>query len=311
MRRWAVLLLAAALPAADPLQTLPLPSAVEAIAIAGPTTGEQRLAAGIEFTLDRWVVFTGSIALDQGPADGLEKLACLRFGKVAESLIRLDAEDGVAVKTACIAAFGVTDGTPAEESLKGIPGRGTPMSLTVEWADEAGAWHRVAASSLVRDRIIDRAYPPLPWVYTGSAFVRNGGRDVFLLDASGTLAAIYDEDPALLASPFPDPGRDDRHEVNSALVPPAGTLVRLVLAPCPPLPRLWSDGAGALRSAADGPALDDAGLDAVIATITGHAVQVAVPASAARTDDVGQRERIHAAAGRAGRWITPLFITAP
>lgn len=311
MRRWTLALLAASASAADPLLILPAAAPTEPCAIAGPTIGEQRLAHGVTFTIDRWVVFTGSIALDQGPADGLEKLACLHFGKVAESLIRLDAEDGVAVKAACIAAFGLVDGSPAEESSQGIPGRGTPVRLCVEWADETHGWWSIDASCLVRDRISDRAYPPLPWVYTGSAFVRNGAHEVFLLDACGTLAATYDEDPALLASPFPDPGRDDRYEVNSRLVPPAGTPVRVVLSPATLPLRLRSDASGNLRTADEATPLDDAGLAVLLGAVSSHAIQILVPSSSPRTQDVLQRQRIIAAAGRAERWITPLFRAAP
>jgi hypothetical protein len=312
MVRWAIMLLLGAAGAEDSLAGLPQAPTPMPIAIAGPTVGEKQLAPGIAFTLDRCVVYSGTIALDQGPSDGLEKLACLRFGKVAESLIRLDAEDGVAAKAACIAALGLRDGTPAEESVQGVPGRGMMVSLMVEWADEGGTWWRLDASCLVRDRLSDRAYPPLPWVYTGSGFVSNGEREVFLLDACGTLAAIYDEDAALLASPFPDPGRDDRYEVNSALVPSVGTPVRLVLARAEPGMRLWSDPKGDLSAEPGGSVLDEAGLDALLAPISGsHIVQIMGQADAVRSNDVRQRQRILAAAGRCGRWITPLFCSVP
>ena len=186
------------------------------------------------------------------------------------------------------------------------------MRLSVEWADETHGWWSIDGSCLVRDRISDRAYPPLPWVYTGSAFVRNGEREIFLLDACGTLAATYDEDPALLASPFPDPGRDDRYEVNSGLVPPAGTAVRVVLTLVTLPLQLCGDESGNLHTNADETPLDDPGLAALLSTVTDHhAVQIVVPAGSPRVEDVRQRQRIIAAAGRAGRWITPLFRAAP
>ena len=279
------------------------------------------LAPGVQIAKGAWVVLSGTINVDQGPVDGLEVLACLKDGKNHEALIRLDTTLGQLVKAAHIAALGLTDGQPASE-MSGIPARGTPVTLTVRWQNAAKQWVEVPASSLVRDRIVDLPYPALPFVYVGSRFetvFANGpdgkaqSREVFMLDATRSIAVNFDEPDALLASPFPGARFDQRFEVYSAVCPPTGTPVQLVVgvATLPLTIALAADGT--LHSGTQ--TLDDAALTAKLATAFANAqlraVGVTVAASTDRAQDVAARSRIMAAAVAAGVWAVPVFILAP
>jgi hypothetical protein len=306
-----------ALPAGDldPLSSLPVlakPRSESATEL-GPL---ETLAPGVMISRGKYVVLDGVLNVDQGPTDGLEVLASLKDGKNHESLIKLDTTLGQLVKAASIAALGLTDGQPATEG-SGLPARGTPVTLTVRWQSD-GATKMVAASSLVRDRIIDRPYPALAWTYTGSRFERvfqNGpdgkpvGRDVFMLDATRSIAVNFDEPDALIASPFPGAKTDMRFETNSSICPPAGTSVQLVIAKAD-LPLdfvLASDG-----SLSDGAvALDEAALVARLATFGARALRVVtvqVAKDVERTHDVAARMRIINAAGMAKTWLVPVFV---
>lgn len=278
------------------------------------------LAPGVRIVPGVRVVLDGMIQIDKGPVDGMEVLACLSEGKTHEALIRLKATDGAVVKAAVLAAFGLPDGRPAEEG-SGVPARGTPMRLTALWRDEDGAWLQADAATLVRDRTADRAFPALPWVHTGSRVLliaeqgpdgKNVRRERFMLDSTRSLAVVYDEPDALLASPFPYAEQDARFEANSAVLPPPKTPVHLVLSPAEAVLTLRLDPAGQLSLA--GKNLDDAALAATLrgafaapAKPAHHAVTVRTAASLGDELVVAARARILAAAATATAWTVPLF----
>jgi hypothetical protein len=323
MRALASILVVAALTAADPgplgaLPTLARPQAEHAATPPfDPLTGIA-LGPGVRTVPGERVVLDGSFQIDKGPADGLEVLACLRDGKTHEALIRLTSTDGSAVKAAIIAAFGLADGKPAEEA-RGIPARGVPLRLTLLWRDEDGNWAWADAASLVRDRPTDRAFPPLPWIYTGSRIVlitENGPegkpvrRERFMLDSTRSVAVNYDEPDALLASPFPSASEDARFETNSSICPPASTAVHLIISPASEVLGVRLDASGALSRG--GTTLDDAALSAALrqafAGIPVHrALTVHVAGGVGDETVVAARARILAAATAATVWAVPVF----
>ena len=308
---------------ADPLAALPqLPRPTVQTAAAPPfdPAAGAALAPWARLVPGARIILDGECERDRGPTDGLEVLACLREGKTHETLIRLGGDGGDVIKAAGL-ALGLTDGRPAEEN-RGIPARGTPVSLTVLWKDEDGAWRWCDAACLVRDRKTDRPYPALPWVWTGSRMllVSESGpdgkvvrRERFMLDSTRSLAVNYDEPDALLASPFPNASEDARFEVNSGIAPPARTKVYLALSPAVTVLqlRLTPDGQLALDNAT----LDDVALAAALATAFAVAATPAHRAVFVRTangvgDDlvVAARARILAAAAAGKAWTVPLFV---
>jgi len=273
----------------------------------------------------RAVVLDGVIQLDQGPLDGLEVFACLNTGKTHESILRLDTNQGQLVKAACIEVMGLPDGVGAIEG-SGLPARGVPVRLTVRWQDDQGRELVIDASSLVRDRISDQAYPALPFVYVGSQFAtytetgedgKPRKREVFVLDVNRTLATNNDFADALLGSPFPDAATNMRFEVNSRICPPAGTRVRLVIAHTTLPLCLGMDEQGRLLDGT-GAILDDATLGAALAGTYGEgrspelrAVAVKVQPGLERSKDRLARSRILALAAQVKAWAVPIFVPLP
>ncbi len=319
-----------ALPGADqtdPLTLLPvLPRSEPAVVEGSPAAGDGlvTLAPGIRIHPGRMVVLDATVQMDQGPADGLEVIACLRNGKTHETLLRLDTDAAAVVKAAVLAALGPADGQPTAEG-SGQPARGTPLRVRIHWQEEQGGWRSADASTLVRDRVVDRPYPPLPYVYTGSheRVVTEVGPDGapvrrtrFMLENSKTVVGNYDEPDMLLASPFPGAGRDDRFEIHSAQAPFART--RAILTIEPARLALTVHVQGETLSDEAGNTLGDAALEAILARHYGagtapelRALAVAVQAQAPREGDVRIRDRILAAAARARAWVVPVFILAP
>ena len=284
-------------------------------------TGEE-LVTGIRRVRDHHVALDGTMIIDRGPVDGLEVLACLKDGKTHEALLRLDTTHGQLIKAACIEALGLEhDGQPAEEG-SGFPARGTPVRLEIRWTGEDGIAVGIDASSMVRDRITDRPYPALPYVYTGSRFQTIRGTDPqgqpitrqqFMLDTTRSVAVNFDEPDALFASPFPGANVDQRFEVYSAICPPAGTHAQLVISRCVLPLELSEDANGNLMH--HGGVLDDAAVISVMQDIYGvgkapglYAVGIRVTAAIERTHDQATRARILRLAAAAGVWVVPVFV---
>lgn len=306
--------------AADLLHGLPLLPKPQPV-LATDLGALEELAPGVQIARGRCVVLAGTLNIDQGPTDGLEVLACLKDGKNHEALVRLDTTLGQLVKAACIAALGLADGQPAEES-SGLPARGTPVSLTVRWQDASKHWVELAGSSLVRDRVVDLPYPALPFVYVGSRFQavftygpdgKPQKRDVFMLDATRSVAVCFDEPDALLASPFPGAVFDQRFEAYSAICPPVGTPVQVVISAATLPLTLVQAPDGSLKHGDQ--VLDDAALTALLAATLAkpvlHAVGVVVTPATERQRDVATRARIMRAAAAAGVWAAPVFVLTP
>jgi len=323
-----VAMLLAEEPTADPMTRLPLLPAPKPSAAL--VHGEAAIVAPGILTTPTAVVLEGQSLIDNGPVDGLEVVACLEGGKYHEALVRLTTGNGQLVKFAMIRVLGCDDGQPASEG-KGQPGRGTPVRVLLEWADpdKAGQWLALDASCLVRDRMTDQANPPLPFIYTGSRIVSvietatNGKpvkRDRFMLDVTKSVGVVYDEPDCLLASPFFGSQTDQRFEANSAVTPPPGTPMRMVVmkAELPLTLVVSADGSLRPQSGAALPALDDAALQALLGKYYGPTATPSLRAVAVRIDDpaidhevdVATRIRILAAAAEAKAWVVPVFTLA-
>ena len=320
-------LLVAADPA-DPIALLPALVRTEPEVRKEPPVDEaaaMTLAPGIRVVVGRMVALAGVMQMDQGPTDGLEVVACLRDGKTHETMVRLDTDAAAVVKAAVLAALGPQDGQPTAEG-SGMPARGVPMRVRVHWQEDDGMWRSTDASTLVRDRVVDRPYPPLPYIYTGSheRVVQEAGPDGapvrrtrFMLENSKTVVGNYDEPDMLLASPFPGSIRDDRFEIHSALAPFVRTRV-VVTIEAAALPLILRADGEVLQDP-EGRVLGEDLLEALLARVYGagatpglRAVGVVVAPQAAREIDVRIRERILAAAARARAWVVPVFtISVP
>jgi len=320
----------------DPLHKLPLPPVPVIRPLTAPAIGDDPspVAPGIHMVRGQMVVLDGILNMDRGPVDGLEVLACLKDGKTHESLLRLDTGNGQLVKFALVAAFGLVDGIGSNEG-SGLPARGTPMRLLVQWRDDDGDWKEADASCLVRDRDMDQPYPALPYMYTGSRFIgmiENGPdnkpvtRERFMLDNTRSVVVNFDEPDALFGAPFPGAINDSRYEVATALSPIARTPIKLVIKPAIiPAELVLDDHANLHAEDAEGTVLDDAAIMNLMTRTYGpgvpavdasgepqlRALGIKVARNLDRTVDVATRGRLMALAGQAQVWVVPIFEIIP
>jgi hypothetical protein len=307
------------------LPALPRPQAP----VVAATTEPQWLGPGVGIIRDQAVVLTGRRWVDSGPDEGLAIMAALTSGRLHETLIRLDSDDALLLKSAFLLAFGWKDGD-CNDALHGLPPRGVPVRMEWEWHDENGVIRRIDVSCLVRDRSTDQALPPLPFIYTGSRIgtqrTRNhdGSESLvpsFKLAEHRSLAALFDEHDALLSTPLPFLDNDLVLEVNTGLAPAGRTTGRLIITPAQLLLNLWADEAGDLRSGPDANALDDAALATLLTRHYGsnessseiphdaqklRAVGIHPPPQRASDPAISQRVMRTAIASRV--WVLPVFL---
>ena len=289
----------------------------------------QGIIPGLSIVKQKRIYFDGKVIFDQGPKDGLEAIACMPGGKNHESMLVLDSGNGALIKSLFIAHLHMQDGGVSPQD-SGLPARGYPIRVVLRWQPDAvlepDQWVERDVSTMVRDRVSGQAYPPLPYLYTGSRFLaqvlkdKNGQeqeREIFMLDSTKTLIANYDEADALLASPFALAQFDILFEVNSADAPVASeeSHIQLYCEAAPLALYLDMDAAGALSLA--GKALDGPALEALLKQHFAadkepqfRAIGIRVAATTEREVDVRVREQLlrHAVAAQA--WVMPLFIPA-
>jgi hypothetical protein len=165
---------------------------------------------------------TGRIADSAG--DLLEFLAVESGGRAYESLLTLDCRPS-GMQTALLLL-----GCKPHARL------GTKLELELEWILEGRA-QQARIEELLIERRTQKAPGPLPWVFTGSRFVRLAGAEaeVFLADAEEAFIGLYAHDGLLiqLGGDFGNPYRSQEagFAVNAGRLPPQGTQIRLILRP--------------------------------------------------------------------------------
>ncbi|TVR11807.1 MAG: hypothetical protein EA401_10320 [Planctomycetota bacterium] len=305
------------------MASLPAPPPVELREVE-PSEGFQELAPAIEMKMGEAVRLHAQSIFDSGPDDGLEVMFCLQGGKNHEAIGWIPTTNAQMVKSAFILALDLEDGVGSYED-SGIPVRGTPVQMLIRWQPDRlldpDRWVEVDASQMVRSRGTDHAYPPVPYMYTGSRIYRTMGTnregkpvelERFMLEVTKSVAVNYDEPDALLGSPFPTAARDVLFEMNSAIAPPPRTPM-LVYFRRVELPlTLRSDAENGLWYKDE--KVDDEALQQLLQRYYGgetppnqYAVALARPKDVPREEDLPLRERLLEAAVAAEVWVVPVF----
>jgi len=158
----------------------------------------------------------------EGEGDLLEFLAVESAGRAYESLLTLECRPS-GMQTALLLI-----GCKPHEKL------GTKLALELEWSVDGRA-QRVPIEHLLLERRTRKAPAPLPWIFTGSQFVKLPGAEseVFLADAEEAFIGLYGHPGLLiqLGGEFGNPYRssDAGFSANAGKLPPKGTQIRLIL----------------------------------------------------------------------------------
>ena len=154
----------------------------------------------------------------------IELLACTSIGKLHESALVMDVQP-IHLQTALILL-----GLEYEGGLRfqGDPltPKGARVRIWVEW-DTDDQTRRYRAEDLVFNRVKQSHMEYTDWVFTGSR-MNNG---VFMAQAVGTLITTFHDPDAIIDNPLPEGADDTVYIVNSQVIPPKGTNIRMIITP--------------------------------------------------------------------------------
>lgn len=170
---------------------------------------------------DYEVIVPGEINLIQGM---IEFLACAKGGKLHESALLLDVEP-LHLQLGLILV-----GLEHENNLRyqGDPrlSKGDPVEIFVEW-ERNNKLERHRAEELVFDRQKKAPMPKTHWLFTGSRI----NNSVFMAQATKNIIATYNDPDSIINQPFPTRSDDTAYSVNTDVLPPKNTKVKLIIKP--------------------------------------------------------------------------------
>ena len=169
---------------------------------------------------NREVITTGEINIISDDTI-IEFFAVGKLGKTHESLIMLDAEP----MHIQVALLRLNMDAGMNLTVEGDPHtpQGDPVEIWVEW-ERSGKTIRHRAEELVWNTIGGHPMQQTHWVFTGGRFIRNQ----FTAQLFHNVIAVYRDPDSIFNHPLPG-GKDDRtYRVNTDIVPPKGTSVRVI-----------------------------------------------------------------------------------
>jgi len=155
----------------------------------------------------------------------IELLACTKTGKVHESVLVMDVQP-IHLQTALI-LLGLEYGGGLQYQGDPRTPKGDRVRIWVEWESD-GKTIRHRAEDLVYNRVKQNPMEHTDWVFSGSRINKNG---VFMAQAVGTLITTFHEPDTIIDNPLPEGGDDTVYVVNSQVVPPKGTSVKMIITP--------------------------------------------------------------------------------
>lgn len=215
--RWA-----AGSPHAGRLRLLALLAMLSAMAAArGDAAGDPPLRLG-RISVDRptgTLHFPGTVNMASGP---LEVIVATPRGRLHEALLVADVSP--LQLQAMLYALQLSNGPRLPDA---VGRQGDLVDLDVSYADAAGNTVRVPIETWIHDTRTGKPMERRGWVFLGST-MRDGA---FLAEVEGNICINYSVGATVLDTPDPESAADTLHEVNSAVVPAAGTEVRIIVIP--------------------------------------------------------------------------------
>ena len=175
-------------------------------------------------TSKREITIPGEINKKVGADTNIEFLACGKLGKTHESILIIDAEP-IHILTV-LGALELDAGMNL--SIEGDPRTptGSSVEIWVEWNQDDKVISR-RARELLWNAFKDQPMQETPWIFTGGRLINNQ----WTAQKFHSIIAVYRDPDSIFNHPLPT-GTDDRtYRVNTDVVPPKGTKIRLIVRP--------------------------------------------------------------------------------
>ncbi len=181
----------------------------------------------------RQVWLEGRICQNDTP---IEFLAVFSGGKDHEAILVVEAEPRQVNLAMMLIKLRAGGGVNVAGDVE-VP-RGDPVHFFVEWKAPGGETVRVRAEELILRRKTAARMRKLPWIFTGSRFVKSKetGRLIFLAAVDGVMAAVYRDPNAIFNNPLATGSDDEMYGINTALCPEIGTRAKIIIEAAPTEP---------------------------------------------------------------------------
>ena len=175
-------------------------------------------------TSKREITIPGEMNKKVGADSIIEFLACGKLGKTHESILVVDAEP-IHIITV-LGALELDAGMNL--SVEGDPRIpiGSPVEIWVEWSQGDKIISR-RARELLWNTFKEQPMQETPWVFTGGRLINNQ----WTAQKFHNIIAVYRDPDSIFNHPLPT-GTDDRtYRVNTNVIPPKGTKIKLIIRP--------------------------------------------------------------------------------
>ena len=185
--------------------------------------GVYQMGTVVVDTNKKEVAIPGEINIATGDTT-IEFFACGLLGKSHESVLIIDAEP-ISIFT----ALGLLELKPGMNlEVQGDPHepKGSNVQVWVEWK-QGDKVVKKTARELVWNKFTGQPMQKTHWVFTGGRIINN----LYTPQHYHNLIAVYRDPDSILNNPLPG-GTDDRtYRVNTDVVPPKGTKVKVIIRP--------------------------------------------------------------------------------
>ena len=164
----------------------------------------------------------------------VEVFACAPDGKTHEAVVVIDCvPSGL---HAGLLALGLEPGTPVElgTDAEYKPPTGALIDIRVRWRDAAGRERIAHAEDWVWNQLEERAMHRAPWIFAGSFLQESPGvpgERTYAANYVKSVVTTYHDASSVIENPSVAGADDTVYYAHEAVLPPAGTPVRVEFAP--------------------------------------------------------------------------------
>jgi len=158
------------------------------------------------------------------PSGIIEYFACAKLGKTHESLMVLDIEP-IHLQVALL-RLGMKEGSSLRTQGDPRIPKGDPAEIWVEW-ELGGKRFRHRVEDFIYNGVKKSPMQHTNWVFTGARIVSG----VFTAQTHKNMIATYRDPDAIFNHPLEGGREDTTYRVNSNVVPPVGTKLKVIIKP--------------------------------------------------------------------------------